>query len=109
MPQEVMYSKKLFNKYILARLKDKDWSYYKLAKELGLNPSNLTRSLDDTNNNNFTLEQFANIVGLLELTPEQVYHFLSGKKKKEATLQQVSSTAKKIIDDFVKTGDGKYK
>lgn len=96
-----MYSKKLLTKYISERLKQKDWSHYQLARELGISQSNFSRALE-SEQHNFTLMQFARITELLELTPEQVYHILTGKKAKEATTQLVASSALSIVDRILK-------
>jgi transcriptional regulator with XRE-family HTH domain len=92
-----MYSKPLLRKYIDEGLHLKGWSEKYLAEKIGSTPSNLARALN-SERSNLTLIQFAEIVKLLELTSEQTYHILTGKKEQEAKLQALISYAKKIVD-----------
>lgn len=92
-----MYSKPLLRKYITEGLHRKEWSEKDFADRLGVTPSNLSRALHQEGFN-LTLGQFANVVSLLEFTPEQITHILTGKKAKEATSQLLLTYAKKIID-----------
>jgi DNA-binding Xre family transcriptional regulator len=92
-----MYSKPLLNKYIKECLKQRDWPMLKLAQELGIPHGNLLRSLNG-DNFHLTLNQFSKVCDLLDFTPEQITHILTGKKKKEATLQLI----KKSIDSALK-------
>ena len=96
-----MYSKPILKRYIAEKLKLKDWSYLRLATELGIAHSNLTRALE-SEKHNLTLEQFSVLVTALELTPEQVFYILTGKRKKEATLQLIHSYTQKVVDEFLK-------
>jgi hypothetical protein len=92
-----MYSKPLLKKYIAEGLHRNQWPEKDLAEKLGITPSNLNRALLQEGFN-LTLPQFSQIITLLEFTPEQVYHILTGKKAKEATSQLLLTYAKKIID-----------
>jgi DNA-binding Xre family transcriptional regulator len=94
-----MYSKPLVRKYINEGLHRKEWSEKDLADKLEVTPSNLSRALNQ-DGFNLTLSQFASIVVLLEFTPEQITHILTGKKAKEATSQLLLSYAKKIITEL---------
>ncbi len=97
MPAEIMYSKPLLRKYITEKLHQKEWSEKNLCDKLGIPPSNFTRALT-MEGYNLTLPQFSQIVALLEFTPEQIAHVLTGKKAKEATSQLLFTYAKKIVD-----------
>ncbi len=92
-----MYSKPLLNKYIKETVKQKDWTMLKVAQEIGMPHGNLLRTLEGETFH-LTLNQFSKLCDLLELTPEQITHILTGKKKKEATLQLI----KKSIDSTLK-------
>lgn len=92
-----MYSKPLLKKYIAEGLHRNQWTEKDLAEKLGVTPSNLSRALLQEGFN-LTLPQFSQVVTLLHLTPEQVYHILTGKKAKEATAQLLLTYAKKIVD-----------
>jgi DNA-binding Xre family transcriptional regulator len=96
-----MYSKTQLQKYIEERMFQLDLNYHKLSKELGITQSNLSRSIF-SESNHFTMSQFSELVRILELTPEQVYHILTGKKKKEATLQRIHSAVMKIVNEEAK-------
>lgn len=85
-----MYSKQLLNRYISERTKQMDWTVNKLSQEMGMTQTNLSRALNQEQFN-LTLPQFSRLCKLLDLTPEQIYHILTGMKKKEATLQLVKT------------------
>lgn len=92
-----MYSKQLLRKYVDEGLHLKDWTEKALAEKLNVTPSNLARALNQEGFN-LTLPQFAEVVKLLDLTPDQVFHILTGKKAKEAKSQLILTYAKKIVD-----------
>jgi AraC-like DNA-binding protein len=92
-----VYSKPLLRKYIDEALHLRGWSEKTLADNLGMKPSNLARSLNQEGYN-LTLPQFADVIKLLEMPSEQVFHILTGKKAKEAKLQALVSYAKKMVE-----------
>jgi transcriptional regulator with XRE-family HTH domain len=92
-----MYSKPLLRKYISEGLHQKGWTEKLLAENMGMTPTNLNRSLNQEGFN-LTLPQFAEVVSLLNFTPEQVTHILTGKKSKEATSQLLLTYARKIVE-----------
>lgn len=91
-----MYSKKILNKVIAERLNQTGLNLHKLAKQLGITQTNLSRALNQ-DAFNLTLSQFARLVEVLELTPEQTFHILTGKKKKEADLQLIKTSIEKLL------------
>jgi DNA-binding Xre family transcriptional regulator len=96
-----MYSKTILNKYIAERLKQKGWNANQLSKELNVTHTNLSRALNQ-DAFNLTLPQFAVLCSKLELTPEQIFHILTGKKRKEATLQLLKSSIDSTLENLVK-------
>lgn len=92
-----MYSKPLLRKYVDEGLHRKGWSEKQLADTLNITPSNLSRAVNQEGFN-LTLPQFAEIVKVLDLSPEQIAHILTGKKAKEATSQLLLTYARKIVD-----------
>jgi transcriptional regulator with XRE-family HTH domain len=92
-----MYSKPLLRTYVNEGLHLKGWREKQLAEAMGMTPTNLSRALNQ-DGFNFTLQQFASLVQLLNLTSDQAFHILTGKKAKEANAQLLLSYAKKIID-----------
>jgi DNA-binding Xre family transcriptional regulator len=96
-----MYSKAILNKYIAERLKQKGWTANQLSKELNVTQANLSRALNQ-DPFNLTLPQFAVLCSKLEFTPEQIYHIITGKKKKEATLQLLKSSIDSTLENLTK-------
>lgn len=94
-----MYSKPLLRSYVNEGLHLKSWRENQLAEALGMTPTNLSRALNQEGFN-LTLQQFASLVQLLNLTPDQAFHILTGKKAKEATSQLLLSYAQKIVKDL---------
>jgi len=99
-----MYSKTVLKGYIHQRLKQKDWTDKRLAESIGMKHSNYIRSMD-SENHNFTLQQFSAIVETLDLTPEQVFHITTGKKAKIAASQLLVSSAQRLVDQILKAQD----
>jgi transcriptional regulator with XRE-family HTH domain len=94
-----MYSKPLLRSYVNEGLHLKNWRENQLAEAMGMTPTNLSRALNQEGFN-LTLQQFASLVQLLNLTSDQAFHILTGKKAKEATSQLLLSYAQKIIKDL---------
>jgi succinate dehydrogenase flavin-adding protein (antitoxin of CptAB toxin-antitoxin module) len=92
-----MYSKRLLNKYIALKLQELEWPASRLASELSMAPSNLERAMNGEANH-FTLQQFSEIVRLLEFTQDQVYHVITGKRSIQAASEQVASLSKRLVD-----------
>ena len=92
-----MYSKPLLRKYINEGLHLKGWNEKQLADAIGSTSSNLNRALNQ-DGFNLTLPQFADVVSLLGLSSDQVYHIVTGKKSKEASAQLLLTYARKIVD-----------
>ncbi len=94
-----MFKKDLLVKYIddwRARTKTPQSS---LAALIGMSPSNLKRACE-SESHNFTLEQFSAIVKIVELTPDQVFHILTGSRKTEALDQLLIQHANAINESF---------
>jgi uncharacterized HAD superfamily protein len=96
-----MYSRPLLNRYVKERLKQEDSTFYQLAKDLGINQSNLKRSME-SEKHHLTLSQFGQVTELLQLTPDQVFHILTGKKSKEATSQLVTTASLKLVNELLR-------
>lgn len=91
-----MYSKKILNKIIEQQLYLKGMNLHGLAKQIGVTQTNLSRALNQ-DAFNLTLPQFSMLVEILELTPEQTFYILTGKKKKEADLQLIKTSIEKLL------------
>lgn len=91
-----MYSRELLASYI----KQKGLTQSQLASQLKVSASNLNRALF-SEKHHLTLPQFAKLVEALALTPDQVYHILTGKKEKEAVNQLVSEAINEIMEEFI--------
>lgn len=96
-----MYSKKVLNFYIKEKLHQKDSNNRQLAQAIGITQSNLSRALE-SEQHNLTLPQFADLVEYLSLDPDQVYHILTGKRKKEAAVSLVAASAKRLVEELTK-------
>jgi succinate dehydrogenase flavin-adding protein (antitoxin of CptAB toxin-antitoxin module) len=101
-----MYSKRLLNKYIDLKLKELQWPASRLAQELSMAPSNLERAMNGETNH-FTLQQFSEIVRLLQFTEDQVYHVITGKRSVQATSQQIVSLSERLISELLSENGSK--
>lgn len=94
-----MYSKTTMVKFIDAAITQQGKTRKEVAEAIGMTPSNLARVLEKEGYN-FTLAQFGQLVGYLDLTPDQAYYILTGKKKKEAITQAVAKAAEILVENI---------
>lgn len=97
-----MYSKTLLVKYIDKGLKLKGMTRYQLSKALSISQSNLSRALE-SETHNLTINQLSTLTTLLELSPDDLYHILTGKKAKPSIFDNLESLKKVIRQEKIKS------
>lgn len=91
-----MYDKKRAVTLIEAAMKVKNITRSDLASMIGMNPSNLARAMDK-DGYNFSWDQFSRIVDALELTRDEVYYIVTGKRKDDALADSIARAAKALV------------
>lgn len=91
-----MYNKKRAVALIEAAMKARNLTRSDLASMIGMNPSNLARAMDK-DGYNFSWDQFSRIVDALELTRDEVYYIVTGKRKDDALADSIARAAKVLV------------
>jgi hypothetical protein len=94
-----MYSKASMVKFIEALITSQGRTKKEIAESIGMTPSNFARVLEKEGYN-FTLQQFGQLAVSLNLTQDQVFHLITGKKKKEAVSHAVAQAAENLVNQL---------
>lgn len=91
-----MYNKKRAVALIEAAMKVKNITRSDLATIIGMNASNFARAMDK-DGYNFSWDQFSRIADALELTRDEVYYIVTGKRKDDALADSIARAAKALV------------